>query len=111
MLAELLDLIPTGVEEREVDAATVEYVLYGAPGELPALGRVRAAAGGALVDVSSSELPDDWSERWRSFHAAPIAIGTTSSLLPSVGMESTLAGWESTLHSLASAAAVTCAIM
>ena len=28
----------------------------------------------------------------RSFHAAPIAIGTTSSLLPSVGIVSTLAG-------------------
>lgn len=70
VLAELLDLIPAGLEEREVDAATVEYVLYGAPGELPALGTVRAAAGGALVEVSSSELPDDWDERWRSFHAA-----------------------------------------
>ncbi len=47
----------------------------------------------------------------RTFHAAPIAIGTTSSLLPSVGMVSTLAGCASILHSLASAAAVTCAIM
>ena len=47
----------------------------------------------------------------RSFHAAPIAIGTTSSLFPSVGMVSTLAGCESTLHSLASDAADTCAIM
>src|ERR1051326_5932189 len=47
----------------------------------------------------------------RSFHAAPIDIGTTSSLLPSVGIVSTVAGCESTLHSLASAAAVTCAIM
>jgi ribosomal protein L11 methyltransferase len=70
VLAELLDLIPAGLEEREVDAATVEYVLYGAPGELPALGRLRAAAGGALVDVTSTELPDDWDQRWRSFHAA-----------------------------------------
>ena len=43
----------------------------------------------------------------RSFHAAPIAIGTTSSLLPSVGIESTLAGCDRTLHSLARAAAVT----
>src|ERR1700687_1140555 len=43
----------------------------------------------------------------RAFHAAPIAMGTTSSLLPSVGIVSTLAGWESTLHSLAKAAAVT----
>jgi ribosomal protein L11 methyltransferase len=70
VLAELLDLIPAGLEEREVDAGTVEYVLYGAAGELPELGAVRAAAGGALVDVSTSELPDDWDERWRSFHVA-----------------------------------------
>ena len=70
VLAELLDLVPAGLEERDVDAATVEYVLYGAPGELPALGHVQAAAGGALVDVTTSELPDDWSQRWRSFHTA-----------------------------------------
>jgi len=70
VLAELLDLVPAGLEERDVDAATVEYVLYGASGELPALGHVRAAAGGALVDVSTSELPDDWGQRWRSFHTA-----------------------------------------
>jgi ribosomal protein L11 methyltransferase len=70
VLAELLDLVPGGLEERDVDSATVEYVLYGAAGELPALPELRAVAGGALVDVSSSELPDDWDERWRSFHAA-----------------------------------------
>jgi ribosomal protein L11 methyltransferase len=70
VLAELLELVPGGLEEREVDAATVEYVLYGAAGELPELGAVRAAAGAALVDVSTSELPDDWDERWRSFHTA-----------------------------------------
>jgi len=70
VLAELLDLVPAGLEERDVDAATVEYVLYGAPGELPALGHVKAAAGGALVDVTTSELPDDWAQRWRSFHTA-----------------------------------------
>jgi ribosomal protein L11 methyltransferase len=68
VLAELLDLVPGGLEEREVDAGTVEYVLYGAAGELPDLPEVRAAAGGALVDVSTSELPDDWGERWRTFH-------------------------------------------
>ena len=47
----------------------------------------------------------------RMFEAAVIAIGTTSSLLPSVGIVSTLAGCARTLHSLASAAAVTWAIM
>jgi ribosomal protein L11 methyltransferase len=74
VLAELMALVPGGLEERDVDAATIEYVLYGAAGELPELGELRAAAGGALVDVSSSELPDDWSENWRSFHV-PIDVG------------------------------------
>ena len=49
VLAELIALVPAGFEERDVDGG-VEYVLYGAEGELPALGDVRAAAGGALVD-------------------------------------------------------------
>ena len=67
VLAELLELAPGGLEERE-DGDAIEYVLYGAPGELPALPDVRAAAGGALVDVSTSEIPDDWSERWKAYH-------------------------------------------
>ena len=70
VLAQLMELVPGGLEEREADPDTVEYVLYGAEGELPALGDVRAAAGAALVDVSTSEVPDDWDERWRSFHSA-----------------------------------------
>ena len=74
VLAELLELVPAGLEEREVDAGTVEYVLYGAAGELPALPDVRAAVGSALVDVSTSELPDDWSDRWRTFHT-PVDVG------------------------------------
>ena len=67
VLAELLELAPGGLEERDVGDA-VEYAIYGAPGELPALPDVRAAAGAALVDVSTSEVPDDWSERWKAFH-------------------------------------------
>jgi ribosomal protein L11 methyltransferase len=68
VLAELLELSPGGVEEREVAGDAIEYVIYGAPGELPDLGDVRAAAGAALVDVSTSEIPDDWAERWKAFH-------------------------------------------
>ena len=68
VLAELLELAPSGLEEREAGADAVEFVLYGAPGELPDLGEVRAAAGSALVDVSTSEIPDDWSERWKAYH-------------------------------------------
>jgi len=68
VLAELLELAPGGLEERELSEDAVEYVIYGAPGELPALPDLRAAAGDALVDVSTSEVPDDWSERWKAFH-------------------------------------------
>lgn len=67
-LAELLELAPAGVEEVELAGGMVEYAVYGAPGELPALPELRAAAGGALVEISTSELPDDWSERWKRFH-------------------------------------------
>ena len=51
VLHELMELSPGGLEERDVDADTVEYALYGAPGELPELPDLRAAAGGALVEV------------------------------------------------------------
>ena len=73
VLAELLDLAPAGVEERDLDGDLVEYAVYGAPGELPALPELRAAAGGALVDVASTEVADDWAHRWRAFHA-PVTI-------------------------------------
>ena len=43
VLAELLELAPSGLEEREVEGG-VEYVLYGAPGEVPDVGVVRAVA-------------------------------------------------------------------
>jgi ribosomal protein L11 methyltransferase len=74
VLAELLELAPGGLEERDVDAATVEYAIYAAAGELPALPDLRAAAGGALVDVSSSDVGDDWEQRWREWHR-PLDVG------------------------------------
>jgi ribosomal protein L11 methyltransferase len=67
-LADLLDLAPSGVEEHDDGGETVEYAVYGAPGELPALPALQAAIGGALVEVRSSEVPDDWQQRWRHFH-------------------------------------------
>jgi ribosomal protein L11 methyltransferase len=71
-LAELLQLAPGGLEE--VDRGeTVEYALYGAPGELPRLPALRAAIGGTLVEVDTSEVPDDWQERWKRFHR-PVTI-------------------------------------
>ena len=68
VLAELLELSPAGVEERDLGEDGVEYVIYGAPGELPDLPDVRAAAGDVLVDVSTEEIPDDWNERWKAWH-------------------------------------------
>lgn len=74
VLAELLTLAPSGVEEVDVGGGVVEYAVYGAPGELPALPDVTAAVGGALVDVSTTEIADDWDTRWRSFHR-PLVLG------------------------------------
>ncbi|MCW2992469.1 MAG: methyltransferase [Solirubrobacterales bacterium] len=72
VLAELLELAPGGVEE--VDRGdVVEYAVYGAPGEIPALPDLRAAAGDALVEVSTSEVADDWDVRWKEFHQ-PVEI-------------------------------------
>lgn len=68
MLAELLELAPSGVEEVTCADGTIEYAVYGAPGELPALPELVAAAGGALVDVRTEEIADDWERRWREFH-------------------------------------------
>jgi ribosomal protein L11 methyltransferase len=73
VLAELMPFVPGGLEERQAGEA-IEYVLYGAAGELPDVGDVRAAVGGHLIDVSSTELPDGWGEDWRSFHK-PIRAG------------------------------------
>jgi len=68
VLAELLELVPGGLEETDVDEGVVEYALYGAPGELPDLPALHAAAGDAVVEVSSSEVPDDWADRWKAWH-------------------------------------------
>ena len=64
---------PAG-SRRSSDGDVVEYAVYGAPGELPALPDLRAAAGDALVEVSTSEVADDWDVRWREFHR-PVVIG------------------------------------
>jgi ribosomal protein L11 methyltransferase len=72
-LAELLALAPSGVEEVDL-GDVVEYAIYGPPGELPALPDLEAAAGGALVEVRTTEVADDWADRWRAFHK-PIVVG------------------------------------
>jgi ribosomal protein L11 methyltransferase len=73
-LAELLPLVPGGVEEVDLGPDRVEYAVYGAPGELPALPALEAAAGAALVEVVTTEVPDDWADRWRAFHR-PVLVG------------------------------------
>ena len=37
VLAELIELAPSGVEENELPDGRIEYAVYGAAGELPAL--------------------------------------------------------------------------
>jgi ribosomal protein L11 methyltransferase len=74
-LAELLELAPAGVEEVALEDGRVEYAVYGAPGELPALPDLRALAGGTPVEVSTTEIADDWPERWREFHRPVLVEG------------------------------------
>ena len=99
VLAELLELAPGGVEEVEHDSH-VEYALYGAPGELPSLPALKAAAlaGGALVDITTSEVADDWSERWRSFHrpvvVAPPSSADSARAVPSIPAVRVRPPWE-----------------
>jgi ribosomal protein L11 methyltransferase len=68
VLAELLELAPSGVEECELGGELVEFAVYGAPGELPSLPDLQAAAADFMVEISTSETADDWHERWKDFH-------------------------------------------
>jgi ribosomal protein L11 methyltransferase len=94
VLADLVELAPGGVEEvGEYPAPTrdsgrgrggewVEYAIYGAPGELPALPDLQAVAGEGLVEVTSTEIPDDWGDRWQDFHK-PVLIADRLWVRPS----------------------------
>jgi ribosomal protein L11 methyltransferase len=73
VLAELVELAPAGFEQVDGDGF-VEFGLYGAPGELPALATGPAEIGGIRVEVSGTEVGDDWADRWREFHR-PAQIG------------------------------------
>jgi ribosomal protein L11 methyltransferase len=74
VLAELVELAPGGVEE-ERGRGYVEYAVYGAAGELPALPELEAVAGEGLVEVEAREIPDDWADRWQDFHRPLLAGG------------------------------------
>ncbi|HEU0024867.1 MAG TPA: 50S ribosomal protein L11 methyltransferase [Thermoleophilaceae bacterium] len=80
MLAALLELAPAGVEQVDGDGF-VEYALYGAPGELPALPRGDAEVAGVRVQVSGDPVPDDWAERWRRFHR-PVVVAERLRIRP-----------------------------
>jgi ribosomal protein L11 methyltransferase len=78
VLADLLSLAPGGVEQVDAPdgrADVVEYAIYGARGELPDLGGIRAVAGDAVVEVDSREVPDDWAERWKRFYYPVLVAG------------------------------------
>jgi ribosomal protein L11 methyltransferase len=81
VLAELVQVAPGGVEE-DRGPDYVEYAIYGAEGELPALGQLEAATGDGLIEVSSDTVPDDWADRWRDFHE-PLLVGDRLLVRPS----------------------------
>lgn len=81
VLAELVELVPGGVEE-ERGAGYVEYAIYGPPGELPELPEIEVAAGEGLVAIETTEIPDDWADRWRDFHE-PVWIAERLLIRPS----------------------------
>jgi ribosomal protein L11 methyltransferase len=81
VLAELTVLAPNGVEE-ERGPGYVEYAIYGGEGELPELGEIEAAAGGGLVELVATQVPDDWADRWQDFHR-PLLVGDRLWLRPS----------------------------
>ena len=66
-LAQLIELAPTGIEEIR-DGDIVEYAVYGPPGEVPTLPDLQVAVGDDLVEVRTTEVADDWQERWKDFH-------------------------------------------
>lgn len=81
VLAELTVLAPNGVEE-ERGPGYVEYAVYGGEGELPDLGELDAVVGEGRIEVSATEIPDDWADRWRDFHK-PLLVGERLWLRPS----------------------------
>jgi ribosomal protein L11 methyltransferase len=81
VMANLIELAPNGLEE-ERGPGWVEYAIYGPPGEVPDMGEIQAAAGGSLVDVTTTSVPDDWADRWADFHR-PIEVAGRIGVRPS----------------------------
>src|SRR3954451_12239816 len=74
VLAALIDIAPTGVEQVDGDEFT-EFAVYGAPGELPSFPEGEADGGGVVGQVSGREVPDDWAERWKRFPRPVLIAG------------------------------------
>jgi ribosomal protein L11 methyltransferase len=81
VMANLLELAPNGLEE-ERGPGWVEFAIYGLPGEVPDVGELQAAAGGSLVDVTTTSVPDDWADKWTDFHR-PIEVSGRIGVRPS----------------------------
>jgi ribosomal protein L11 methyltransferase len=81
VMANLLELAPNGLEE-ERGEGWVEFAIYGPPGEVPDMGELEAAAGGGVVEVTTTSVPDDWADRWTDFHR-PIEVGGRLGVRPS----------------------------
>ena len=73
VLAELTVLAPGGVEQVDGEGY-IEFAIYGAEGELPDLGEEEAVIAGGTVEVTATEVADDWADRWRTFHK-PLMVG------------------------------------
>src|SRR3954453_7420241 len=79
VLAALLELAPSGVEQVDGDGFT-EFAGYGAPGGLRPFpgggggGGGRAEVPGIRAQASARDVPDDWSERWKPF-PRPVLLG------------------------------------
>jgi ribosomal protein L11 methyltransferase len=92
VLAQLLEVAPGGVEESPSSEVWTEFAIYGAPGELPEIPDLEAAVGDGLVEVESTEVPDDWADRWRDFHKPAVIAGGRLVVRPSWRAQAPAAG-------------------
>ena len=82
VLAELLELAPSGRRgDRSCLTRSSSTRSTARPASCPQLPELTAAAGDALVEVSTTEIADDWSERWREFHR-PLTLGDRLTVRP-----------------------------
>lgn len=74
VLAELLDLVPAGLEQVDGDG-WVEFVAYGEAGDLPDVAELERVAGSRLISSDTGHVEDDWADRWRQFHEPLVVEG------------------------------------